>query len=661
MKISQIRINSKINIILILFSMIMLSGIAFILSRISLSIIFQQISSLVIFLIIWIGVLIVIKGYFRKHFSSPLKNLANISKLASGGDLSQKVNYENKDEIGQISTAINEIVQNKKDLADFTEKIGDGDFDVAYEALSGKDKLGHSITGMRDKLHKVVAEDTRRNWISEGLAKFGEILRNDTEEFSLICDSLLSNLVKYLKANQGAIFLMNDENLDKPVIELISSYAWNRKKHISDKIEIGEGLIGQSVLEKDTIYITDVPEDYITITSGLGDANPRSILIVPLIFNNEVLGVFELASFNSLEKYEIEFVEKLAEIMASTLSAVKTNEQTQKLLRDSQKLTEEMRAQEEELRQNLEEMNATQEEMQVREVEKIGIFTAINNTIATVEFSMEGKVIVANEKFLDMLNFTLDEVENMPDRMFLDKANVPIEEYNKFWQELRQGKLQQGDYKRITKNGREIWINASYTPALDKDGKPYKVIELAQDVTEKKKAEFESARQADELRVQGEKLKSYTSELEDIKQNLSEKLDEASKGLKKQIKDIEEQKAKNIAVLEGCVDGVISFNQSGTIEYFNKAAEEIWSIQRDKVLGQAIDTLMPVTLKEINNVFSVNFSANGTQKELDVRTEVTLKDNADNELDLLVTLTKVKVGQEMTFTIFAQNISVDLF
>ena len=83
------------------------------------------------------------------------------------------------------------------------------------------------------------------------------------------------------------------------------------------------------------------------------------------------------------------------------------------------------------------------------------------------------------------------------------------------------GTLQRGDYKRITKDGRDIWLNASYTPALDKHGKPYKVIELAQDITEKKKAELELQRQAEELRLQGEKLKAYTSELEDIKQNLS--------------------------------------------------------------------------------------------------------------------------------------------
>lgn len=245
--------------------------------------------------------------------------------------------------------------------------------------------------------------------------------------------------------------------------------------------------------------------------------------------------------------------------------------------------------------------------------------------------------------------------------MFADKANEPIELYNKFWLDLSQGKPQRDDFKRITKDGREIWLNASYTPALDKHGKPYKVIELAQDITEKKKAELELQRQAEELRTQGEKLKTYTSELEDIKQNLSERLNEASKGLIKKIQDIESEKAKNIAVLEGCVDGVISFNQNGNIEYFNQAAEEIWGIQREDVIGKPITTLLPIELATKENTLNAYYSNNGTSKEIHIRTEISFADVNGNSIDLLATLTKARVDNETTFTIFAQKISVDLF
>jgi PAS domain S-box-containing protein len=214
---------------------------------------------------------------------------------------------------------------------------------------------------------------------------------------------------------------------------------------------------------------------------------------------------------------------------------------------------------------------------------------------------------------------------------------------------------------RITKEGREIWLNSSYTPSLDKHGKPYKVIELAQDITEKKKAELESQRQAEELRSQGEKLKTYTAELEDIKQNLSEKLSEASKGLVKKIQDIESEKAKNIAVLEGCVDAVISFNQIGLIEYFNHAAEETWGIQRENVIGKSIGSIIPVVVEAKDDISTAYYSNNGSTTEIQIRTEISFADSNGNNIDLLATLTKAKVENEITFTIFAQKISVDLF
>jgi PAS domain S-box-containing protein len=661
MKFRNYNLLSIVKMIIILFLIINIVGIFFVLKNLSSDIIYRQISILVPVVAVCALSIYGIYRLFVNYILNPIKTIETTLGMVAEGDLSGRIKLDRNDELGRIADYVDSLIRNQSDLSEFVEKLGDGNFTVEYSVLSEKDKLGSSITGMRDKLHKLVSDDSSRQWSSEGIAKFGAILRENNDDLKQLCDKLLSDLVKYMNANQGAIFLLNEESKDRKTLELISAYAWNRKKFITKTIEEGEGLIGQAAIEKDTIYITDVPDNFISITSGLGDANPRCILITPLLFNDELFGVMEFASFQPLKDFEIKFIENVAEIVASTISRIRINKQTQKLLKDSQKLTEEMRTQEEEMRQNLEEMNATQEEMQQREVERIGIFTAINNTIATVEFNMEGKIITANEMYLKMMNYSLDEVENKTDRIFADKSNEPIEIYNKFWKELNLGQMQHGDFKRTTRDGREIWLNASYTPVLDKMGKPYKVIELAQDISEKKRAELELQRQAEELRAQGEKLRNYTSELEDIKLNLSEKLNEASKGLLKKIQDIEMEKEKNIAVLEGCVDAVISFNQSGVIEYFNHSAEEIWSIERAEVLGKPVSSILPVSIQNNGNNLSAFYTNNGSSKEIQVRTEITLADMAGNDIDLLATLTRAKIDNEFTFTIFAQKISVDLF
>ncbi len=268
------------------------------------------------------------------------------------------------DEIGEMAVAVGQLVDGLKDTSYFAENIGNGKYDSDYEPLSEEDVLGNALINMRGNLRKVAEEDKKRNWSTEGLAMFGDILRKNNDNISLLSDDIISNLVKYTKSNQGGIFVINREDDDDPFLELTACYAWDKKKYLEQKIYEGEGLTGQAWLEGETIYMTEVPQDYVMITSGLGEANPNSVLIVPLKVNDETYGIIELASFNKFAEHEREFVEKIAENIASTISSVKINERTSKLLEESREMTEQMRSQEEEMRQNMEELQATQEEME---------------------------------------------------------------------------------------------------------------------------------------------------------------------------------------------------------------------------------------------------------------------------------------------------------
>ncbi|HEY4785762.1 MAG TPA: GAF domain-containing protein, partial [Bacteroidales bacterium] len=306
----------------------------------------------------------------------PLNYIKNILLSMSKGILPGKKIREKSDEIGEMSRALNELVTGLKGLSGVALEIGRGNYDSNFKPLSEEDVLGNSLLRMRDDLKAAAIEDAKRkkedeqrNWASTGVAKFSDILRQNNDKLDVLSYEVISNLVVYLDANQGGIFLINDDNKDDVHIELVSCYAYNREKHLVKRINMGEGLIGRCILEKETIYLSDIPDNYIKITSGLGDSNPRCLLLVPLAINEVVFGVIEIASFSDIQPYQVDFVGKIAEIIASTLRTVRTNMQTSKLLEQSKIQAEELAAQDEEMRQNMEELRATQEQSTRKERE----------------------------------------------------------------------------------------------------------------------------------------------------------------------------------------------------------------------------------------------------------------------------------------------------
>jgi methyl-accepting chemotaxis protein len=122
---------------------------------------------------------------------------------------------------------------------------------------------------------------------------------------------------------------------------------------------------------------------------------------------------------------------------------------------------------------------------------------AIDKSQGTIEFNLDGTVLTSNENFLNVLGYSLDEVKGKHHRMFCDDAYTKSPEYNKFWEKLKRGEFDSGEYKRIGKNGQEVFIQATYNPILDEKGKPIKVLKIANDVTEQKRKEGQIAKQAE--------------------------------------------------------------------------------------------------------------------------------------------------------------------
>ena len=346
------------------------------------SVAFQAIITIVIIILIF---------YFIQILSRHFSRLYKVSNQLSEGNIPPAIPVED-DERHQISKNFNSFFQNLEKVRDFAKKVGDGEFDNAITVFDNQGQLGNSLNDMKVSLNEVAKADIQRMWVNEGFAKFGDILRSHNT-IQALGDDLITQLVKYMGANQGAIFLKEERpNSGEEYLRTLSIYAYERKKFIDFEIEWGEGLVGRAWQENDTIFLTEVPESFINIRSGLGGAPPKCVLIQPLNYNEEMIGVMELASFEEFPEYRIEFIKKLGETIAATVISSFANEKTVTMLEDARQMTEEMKAQEEEMRQNMEELQATQEEMRrtqmevkTKEANLSGVINSTDDTIFAVD------------------------------------------------------------------------------------------------------------------------------------------------------------------------------------------------------------------------------------------------------------------------------------
>ena len=330
----------------------------------------------------------------------------------------------NLEEFNELSNLLISLINNLKKISLFAENIGKGNYDVKYQPRGKEDALGNSLLGMQNSLVKVSVEDSKRNWVTEGHANFSEILRSNTNNIENLSNEILSKIVKYMGANQGAFYVINETSTSNKFMDMKACYAWGRTKFKEGKIYEGEGLAGQAWIEKELLYITDVPDNYVSITSGLGEANPNALLIAPLIVNDEVFGLIEIASFHEIEKHQIEFIEKLSESIASTISNAKVNQRTQNLLGESQEMTEQMMAQEEEMRQNMEELQATQDEMERVSNKKNRWEALVERGAILFEFNQDLKLTTYNGTHLEEKGYTAEDIRNLKVVDLIDENNI---------------------------------------------------------------------------------------------------------------------------------------------------------------------------------------------------------------------------------------------
>lgn len=330
--------------------------------------------ALVTILLIIVGLLVLfyVTNFLSRMLTKPVVLTSEQLSLISEGRLgmAKELDIHSNDEIGQMVEALNQLTFSLKNLAHFADEVGHGNLDVNMEAKNEQDVIGKAMVEMKQNLIEAREadnnrrqEDDLRSWKITGNARIHEAIRRENTSIKQLCTAIIKEIISYTDAIQGGIFVIDDTETSDRYVDLVACIAYSRKKMLQKRMPIEEGLIGRCIYEKAPILLSEIPQDYLSITSGLGDKNPSFLAIIPLMNNEEIVGVFEIASFKEFDNHVIEYLTKAAEGLASAISNVKINERTQRLLDQTKQYAEEMGAQEEELRQNMEEMQAAQEEM----------------------------------------------------------------------------------------------------------------------------------------------------------------------------------------------------------------------------------------------------------------------------------------------------------
>jgi CheY-like chemotaxis protein/signal transduction histidine kinase/HAMP domain-containing protein len=242
-------------------------------------------------------------------------------------------------------------------IADVATAVTKGDLtrSISVQAQGEVEELKNNINEMIRNLKDTTLKNTEQDWLKTNLAKFTRMLQGQ-KDLLTVGRLILSELAPVVSAQHGVFYTVTGEQEGAPRLRLLASYAYKDRKNLSNEFRLGEGLVGQAAMEKQRILLNNVPPDYVQISSGLGQAPPAAIVVLPVLFEGEVKAVLELASFDRFSSTHLSFLEQLTESLGVVLNTIEANSRTEDLLRQSQSLAGELTSQQEELRQTNEEL-----------------------------------------------------------------------------------------------------------------------------------------------------------------------------------------------------------------------------------------------------------------------------------------------------------------
>jgi HAMP domain-containing protein/signal transduction histidine kinase/CheY-like chemotaxis protein len=343
------------------------------------------------------------------NLTSQVRGIAKVVTAVATGNLRQKLSINAKGEVAQLTDTINEMIETLALFADqvttvarevgvdgklggqasvpgasgiwknLTENVnqlaqnlttqvrsisevasavtkGDLTRTIRVEAKGEVEALKDTINQMISNLRETTLRNQEQDWLKSNLAKFGQMLQGQ-KDLKTVTQRILSELAQVVRAHYGAFYILKQDDTSEEVnLSLFAAYGYKSEKHIPTEFAVGEGLVGQVAFEKERIILKNVPSNYIKITSGLGRAKPANLIILPVLFENNIKAVIELASLDEFNETHLDFLNQLTESIGIVLNTIEANTRTEELLAQSQSLAGELKIQQEELRRTNDEL-----------------------------------------------------------------------------------------------------------------------------------------------------------------------------------------------------------------------------------------------------------------------------------------------------------------
>jgi HAMP domain-containing protein/signal transduction histidine kinase/CheY-like chemotaxis protein len=270
-----------------------------------------------------------------------------------------------------LTESVNQLASNLttqvRAMADVASSVTQGDLtrqitvEASGEVAELKDRVNQMIANLRD----TTQQNAEQDWLKTNLARISSLMQGQ-RDLQTVSRMLMSEISPLVKAQHGAFFMVDtgEDGTAAPTLRLVSSYGYKKRKNLSNEFLFGEGLPGQAALEMKSILVTNAPEDYVKVTSGLGEASPVNLMVLPILFEEQVLAVIELASLNPFGEVDLSFLDQLSETIGVVLSTIIANNRTEDLLEEQRRLAQELQSQSEELQAQQDELKRSNTELE---------------------------------------------------------------------------------------------------------------------------------------------------------------------------------------------------------------------------------------------------------------------------------------------------------